>query len=190
MSQENLEHGVRIRPIGLKTTRQHRTLDEQVFVRFPALFRGFAAFWSRLPKRSRLRRLILLRLVAQATAAANRRDFDVLLTGFDPEVELRITGAGLPVPDFFGSHHGHVGYREAWRRLLEAFEDLTWEPEELIDLGECLIAVTRWSGRGAGSGVPVSRLLFMVYALRRGLVIKQEDFADRREALEAAGLRE
>jgi hypothetical protein len=32
--------------------------------------------------------------------------------------------------------------------------------------------------------------MFQVYTLRRGLVVKQEDFADRGEALEAAGLRE
>ena len=50
--------GVRIRPAGLKMRRQHRSLDERLFVRFPALYRSFAAFWSRLPKRSRLRRLI------------------------------------------------------------------------------------------------------------------------------------
>jgi hypothetical protein len=45
---------------------------------------------------------------------------------------------------------------QAWRRLLEAFDDLTWEPEELIDVGDRVIIVTRWNGHGAGSGVPVS----------------------------------
>jgi ketosteroid isomerase-like protein len=189
MSQENVEHGARIRTTGLNTTRKRRTLDERIFVRFPALFRRFASFWSRLPLRSRLRRLILLRLVAQGTSAANRRDFDVLLLGFDPEVDLWIARGGMNVPDFAGHHHGHAGYREAWRRLLEAFEDLTWEPEELIDAGDGLISVTRWSGRGTGSGVPVNQLMFQVYTLRRGLVVKQEDFADRGDALEAVGLR-
>ena len=134
--------------------------------------------------------MVLLRIAAQGTSAANRRDFDVVLTGFDPEIDLQITGGGLPVPDFLGRHHGHAGYREAWRILLEAFGDLTWEPEELIDLGDRLIVATRWSGHGGGSGVPVNQLLFHVYTFRRGLVINQEDFADRSEALEAAGLRE
>jgi hypothetical protein len=76
MSQENVEQGVLIRTTGMNTTKKRRTLDERIFVRFPALFRRVAAFWSRLPLRSRLRRLILLRLVALGTSAANRRDFD------------------------------------------------------------------------------------------------------------------
>jgi ketosteroid isomerase-like protein len=190
MSQENVEHAVHIRTTGMSTTRTHRALDERIFLRFPALFRRVAAFWSRLPLRSRLRRLILLRLVALGTSAANRRDFDVLLLAFDPEVDLWIGRGGLNVPDYTGHHHGHAGYRESWRKLLEAFEDLTWEPEELIDARNGLISVTRWSGHGAGSGVPVNHLMFQVYTLRNGLVVKQEDFADRAEALEAAGLSE
>jgi ketosteroid isomerase-like protein len=190
MSQENVEHGVRIRTTGLNTTRRHRSLDERVFVRFPAAYRKFAAFWSRLRPGSRLRRLLLLQLAAQGASAANRRDFDVVLAGFDPEIDLWIARGGLNVPDYAGRHHGHAGYREAWRRLLEAFDDLTWEPEELIDAGDRLIIVNRWSGHGAGSGVPVNQLMFQVYTLRRGLVVKQEDFADRGEALEAVGLRE
>ena len=190
MPQENVLRGVQIQTTGLRVTRQHRSLDERIFVRVPALYRRFAAFWSRLRPGSRLRRLVLLRLTAQGTSAANRRDFDVVLAAFDPEIELWIARGGLNVPDYAGRHHGHAGYREAWRRLLEAFEDLTWEPEELIDAGDRLIVVNRWSGHGAGSGVPVNQLMFQVYTLRRGLVVKQEDFADRGEALEAAGLRE
>src|SRR4051812_21744445 len=192
MSQENVEHGVRIRPIGLRTTRRHRTFDERVFVRFPALYRAFAALWSQLPKRSRLRRLILLRFVSQATSAANRRDLDLLLTGFDPEIDFRVVGGpwGMVAPDVIGHHHGHAGYREVWREVLEAFEDWTLEPEELNDLGDRLIGVTRMSGHGTVSGVPVSHRVFSLYTFRRGLVVKQEDFGDRGEALEAAGLRE
>jgi ketosteroid isomerase-like protein len=188
MSQENVEHGVRIRATGLTTMRRHRSLDERIFVRFPAAYRTFAVFWSRLPPGSRLRRLLLRRLAAQGASAANRRDFDVVLTGFDLEIDLLIARGGLNVPDYAGHHHGHAGYREAWQKLLEAFEDLTWEPQEVIDLGDRLILVNRWSAHGAGSGVPVSQLMFHLYTFRRGLVVKQEDFADRGEALQAAGL--
>jgi ketosteroid isomerase-like protein len=58
----------------------------------------------------------------------------------------------------------------------------------LIDLGDRLIGVIRMSGHGTVSGVPVSQRVFSVYTFRRGLVVKQEDFGDRGEALEAAGL--
>jgi hypothetical protein len=74
--------------------------------------------------------------------------------------------------------------------MLDGFEDLALEPEELLDLGERLISVTRISGHGSGSGVPVNQFLFQVFTFRRGLVAKQEDFGSREEALEAVGLRE
>jgi SnoaL-like domain len=189
---ENVVRGVRIPTTDLNTTRRRRTLDERVFLRFPTLYPRFAAFWSRLPVRSRLRRLILRRITSQATSAANRRDFDVLLTGFDPQIDFRVVGGpwGMVAPDVIGHHHGHPGYREVWRQVLLSFEDWTLEPQELIDLGDRLFSVTRMSGHGAASGVPATQTVFQVMTFRRGLVVKQEDFGDRREALEAAGLSE
>ncbi len=182
----------RIELTGVSTTRRHRTLDERVLVRFPALARGAFRLWARLPAGSRLRRLVLVRLSAQAASAANRRDFDVLLLGFDPEIDYRAVSAGpggTVIPDLVGHHYGHAGYRHVWRTMLDGFGDLTLEPEELIDLGDRMISVTRLNGHGSGSGVPFTQLLFQVFTFRRGLVIKQEDFADREEALEAAGAR-
>jgi ketosteroid isomerase-like protein len=193
MSQEKLEHGARIELAGVRTTRQHRTLDERILVRFPALARRVLYLLSRLPKESRLRRSLLGRLVAQGMCAANRRDFDLLLMGLDPDIDYRAVSAGpggWVAPDLVGHHYGHAGYREVWRAMLDGFEDLTLEPVELLDLGHRVISVTRMRGHGSGSGVPIDQVLFQVFTFRRGLVVKQEDFADRGEALEAVGLRE
>ena len=46
--------------------------------------------------------------------------------------------------------------------------------------------MTQQRGRGSGSGVVVSEPVFQLFTLRRGLVVRQEDFLDRSEALEAA----
>jgi SnoaL-like protein len=162
-------------------------------VRFPALARRAFYLRSRLPMGSRLRRLALTRLAAQAASAANRRDFDVLLLGFDPEIDYRAVSAGpggVVAPDLVGHHHGHTGYREVWRAMMDGFDDLTLEPQEVLDLGDRLLSITRLSGHGSGSGAPFEQLLFQVFTFRRGLVIKQEDFGSREEALEAVGLRE
>jgi ketosteroid isomerase-like protein len=185
--------GDRIQLTGVGTARHHRTRDEGIFVRFPALARRLLYLWSRLPKESRLRRQLLVRLVGQGMSAANRRDFDVLLLGLDPEIDYRAVSAGPGggvAPDLVGHHHGHAGYRYVWRALLDGLEDLTLEPEELLDLGDHVISVTRLSGHGSGRGVPINQLLFQVFTFRRGLVVKQEDFGSREEALEAVGLRE
>ena len=161
-------------------------------MRFPGLAARLFVLRLRLPTGSRLRRAMLVRLAGQAASASNRRDFDVLLLGFDPEIDYRVVSAGPGggiAPDLAGHHFGHEGYRYIWRAMLEGFEDLTLEPEELLDLGDRMISTTRLRGHGSGSGAPIDQVLFQVFTFRRGLVIKQEDFADREAALAAAGLR-
>ena len=190
VARETLEQADRIQLTAV-STRQHRSFDERILVRFPAVARRFFYLWSRLPKQSHLRRLLLVRIASQGTCAANRRDFDVLLTAFDLEIDYRVVSAGPAgwvAPDLVGHHHGHAGYRHVWRSMLDGFEDLTLEPEELLDLGDRVMSVTRISGHGSGSGVPFNQLLFQVFSFRRGLVVKQEDFGERGQALEAMGL--
>ena len=193
MSRENVEQGYRIPLTGADVNRQRRTLDERILVRFPALARGISHLVWRLPKRSRVRRALVVRSVASGYCAGNRRDFDVLLLGVDPEIDYRAVSGGpggVAAPDLVGHHHGHAGYRNVWRALLEGFDDLTLEPQELLDLGDRLIGVIRMRGHGSGSGVPIDQPIFQVFTVRRGLVVKQEDFGEREEALEAVGLRE
>src|SRR5919106_2534437 len=129
MSQETADavRGVRI-PL-VPETRRRRSLDERIVVRFPALARLYAAWWARLPQRSRLRRVLLLRRFRQAYAAANRRDLDLLLTGLDPAIEYHTSE--LWQIDFDAAYHGHGDYLEVWRKVLESFADLRLDPEEL-----------------------------------------------------------
>jgi ketosteroid isomerase-like protein len=192
MSQQNVEiaRGVRIAlpPLSEKASRR-RSLDEHLRIRFPALYRLLGDAFMGLPPRSRLRRLVLSRFVARAYAAANRRDFDLVLAGWDPESEYRPSGDLMP-PDLEPVFYGHDGYRQLWRYWLDAFEDIRWDPEEILDFGDRFLVTAQQRGHGSGSGVAVSEPVFQLFTLRRGLVIRQEDFLDRSKALEAAGLQE
>jgi hypothetical protein len=158
-------------------------------VRFPALFRRLTDAGMRLPPRSRLRRLLVARGIQQAYAAGNRRDFDALLAGMDPESYEYRPSADLMPPDLESVFHGHEGYLQLWRYWLEAFRDIRWDPEEILDLGGMLLVTTQQRGHGSGSGVAVSKPVFQLFELRRGLVVRQEDFLSRSKALEAAGVR-
>jgi ketosteroid isomerase-like protein len=192
MSQENVEivRGVRIAlPRHSGRTSQRRGLDQRLYVRFPALYRLLAATFMRLPPPSRLRRLMLARNIPQVYAAANRRDFDAVLVGWDPESEYHPSGDLMP-PDLEAVFHGREGYLKLWRYWLDAFEDIRWDPEEILDLGEKVLVTTRQRGRGSGSGVAVSEPVFQLFTFRRGLVARQEDFLDRSKALAAALLSE
>jgi ketosteroid isomerase-like protein len=169
---------------------QRRTLDERLGVRFPGLLRWSRKALFRLPPRSRLRQTILARAITRAYAAANRRDFGLILAANDPATYEYHPSADYLPTDMDRVYYGHDGYRRFWRQWLEAFEDIRWDPEEMIDCGAQALVTTRQSGHGSGSGVAVSQPVFQVFTFRGGLVIRQEDFADRSKALEAAGLSE
>jgi ketosteroid isomerase-like protein len=167
--------------------RRRRSADQRLAVRFPALYRLFARAFTRLPPRSRLRRALVARAIAQAYAAANRRDFDAVLVGWAPGAEYRPSDELMP-PDLEPVFRGRDGYLELWRYWIDAFEDIRWDPEAILDMGDKLLVTTQQRGRGSGSGVAVSEPVFQLFTLERGLVVRQEDFLDRSRALAAAGL--
>ena len=81
-----------------------------------------------------------------------------------------------------------VGFFE---QLRGALADLAWEPLEFIEApGDRVLTLTRQSGRGRESGVPIEVHTFHVWTIRDGQVSKMELFRHRDDALEAAGLRE
>ena len=182
--------GVRY-PVSLpdQSAGRRRTLDEQLFARFPGLYRLLAGALARVPPEHRLRRWLVARVASRAVAAANRRDFKVQFLGVDPKIEYFPAGDVLP-PDMDAVTYGHDGYERVWRQLIDSFEDFRGEPEELIDAGDVLLARIRYTGHGSGSGVPIDVLLFQVFRLEKGIVVWQKDFSDRKEAFEAAGLQD
>ena len=193
MSEENVGvmGGMRT-PMTVPSESRRRTLDERIFVRFPTLRRSLASFWSRLPPRSRLRRAITSRFVRRAAAAANRRDFELFLLNFEPEFEMSFDESavgGFVPPDLVGVHRGREAFLRVWEAGIEAI-DLKVDYDEVIDFGDRVVLCGRLLGRGRASGIPVDQPLLQVFTLRRGLVIREQDFTDRDKALKAAGLSE
>jgi ketosteroid isomerase-like protein len=190
MSQENPNalRGTRIAlsPLSERAARR-RTPDERFFLRFPTLYRRQAAVFWRATGQSRLRRLIVAYSIQRGYAALNRRDYEVVLMRSDLEVEYRPSAELMP-PDLEPIFYGHDGYRKLWRRWFDAFEDMRFDPEEILVFGDRLLVVARQGGHGSGSGVPMSQQVFQLFNISQGLSISQEDFTDRDQALEAAGL--
>jgi ketosteroid isomerase-like protein len=112
-------------------------------------------------------------------------DFQTALGRIDPEVEFDLSMR----PD--GKvYRGHDGIAEGLRTWTGAWEDYSLEITELIDAGEHVIAVDRQSGRGKGSGMLLEHSFSNVYTLRDGKVIRVAVFANREDALRAAGVSE
>jgi len=61
---------------------------------------------------------------------------------------------------------------------------------ELLDLGDHVLATSRVTGRGRGSGVPVAQRMWILWTFAGKRAVRAKSFASKAEALEVAGLRE
>jgi len=103
---------------------------------------------------------------------------------FTPDAEFH---AAREDPDS-AVHRGIDAVRAQYARWVAAYPDLTVEPLEARDAGEKVFLWVRFSGHGEGSGAPVEMELAHVLTMRDGKVARTEEFFDRAEGLEAAGL--
>ena len=67
--------------------------------------------------------------------------------------------------------------------------DYRMEVEESLDLGERVLVVTTHNTTGRASGVPISERTTQLMTVRGGLIVRQDFFSSRAEAIEAAGVR-
>jgi ketosteroid isomerase-like protein len=123
--------------------------------------------------------------------AYNRRDLDAVTIAYHPDLEYypyrEFVEAALAEP----CYHGPSGYKA----YIDATQDV-WgnevrlEPTKLIDMGDRVVLLADMPMRAQASGIPLAQTYAGVSTLKDGRVIRQRDFLDHAEALEAAGLRE
>jgi ketosteroid isomerase-like protein len=80
--------------------------------------------------------------------------------------------------------------RDNFERWAGAWENLDVTAEKFVDAGDRVLVTMRHRGRGRTSGVEVDARFFVVYTLREGKVSRVDEYTEREEALEAAGLSE
>jgi ketosteroid isomerase-like protein len=73
---------------------------------------------------------------------------------------------------------------------LDSFEDWSIVIEEVFDAGDQVVAIVRQRGTAKHGGPEVEMRVAQVWTFRGGLAARMEMYADRGEALEAAGLSE
>jgi ketosteroid isomerase-like protein len=121
-------------------------------------------------------------IVRRLIEACNRRDLDAMLETGHPEIEI--------VTLMSGTYRGHAGWLRLVEQMAEEVSDFRFVPEDLIDVDQdTVVAVTRWIGTGRKSGIAVPDTpIGFVYTLRAGLVVRQESFRNKDDALKAVGL--
>jgi ketosteroid isomerase-like protein len=99
-------------------------------------------------------------------------------------------------PDFVmnpleeGPAYGLDAIRDNIEHWKDAWDELEVTPEEFIDAGSRVLVTIHHRGRGRGSGIEVDARFYEVYTVSDGKVVRVDEYAERSEALAAAGLSE
>src|SRR3954469_15270918 len=89
-----------------------------------------------------------------------------------------------------GLHRGIKAVRQQIRRWVEAYPDLQVEPLEIQTSGDRAFVWVRFSGHGAGSGVPIEMEMAHVNTVEDGKLRRVEEYQERGDGLKAVGLPE
>jgi ketosteroid isomerase-like protein len=124
-------------------------------------------------------------LVRQCLAARDLGDYRAAQELFHPDLVVDLTAR----PDG-RVYRGREEAAEAMRAWVAVWDDYSYEPQEVIDAGDEVVVFFRETGRGKESGILTEFLGATVWTVEKGRVVRTKTYADRRQALEAVGVRE
>jgi ketosteroid isomerase-like protein len=139
-------------------------------------------------------------LVRRLLEMFDRREHEAVFAFYAPDIEWDATrtaspgnmeGGKLPA-GLAGVYRGHDGVRTYWRRWLEAWKDLEFEVQDVLDGGDEVVALIRNQRQwGRHSGIVTETPPYgLVFTIRGGKVVRWRVFPDQKSALEAVGLEE
>jgi ketosteroid isomerase-like protein len=126
-------------------------------------------------------------IVRRAYEAMNNREFSLAPELLDPDVEFDLS-RNILNPDVY---RGYEGFERLVGVIEDVWNDFRFEPQELIDAGDHVVAGVTISGKGRASGVETQMHVFNIWTLRQRKVVRLAGgYRERAEALKAAGLQE
>ena len=122
------------------------------------------------------------------------RDHEAVFAFYDPDIEWdgRAGPNAVGMDDVSAIYYGHEGVRTFWRRWLQAWKDVQFEVEDVLDAGDEVVALIcnqRQWGRKSGI-VTVMPPYGLVFTIRDGKVVRWRSYPSHEAALQAGGLRE
>jgi ketosteroid isomerase-like protein len=121
----------------------------------------------------------LVELTRPSLEAANRRDFDLVVSIYAPDAVLDAEG--------LGTFEGRAAIRRFFADMVHSFDESVTEQEEFPDLGNGVgFSVLRQSGRPGGSVGRVEQRFVSVTEWSEGLIVRATFRSDIDEAGAAA----
>ena len=128
-------------------------------------------------------------MALRAYEAWNARDFDACIALIDPEVEWSFVGSAQ-MPGTDEVYRGHEGVRRFWREFIDPWESLRIEITDMREAGDTLVVLVQFHAVGMESGVELTVPFVHLANYRNRKLLRFRAYADRAEALKAAGLPE
>ncbi len=113
-------------------------------------------------------------------AAHNRGDVDALVELYDPDAVFETL--------LLGTHHGNEAIRVIFEENQKTLSGYDVVAEELIEVGDKVVAVARAVGCGPASEIAVDEPFAFVFTFKRERIVREQAFRNKEEALEAVGL--
>ena len=127
-----------------------------------------------------------IELVRRAFGAINRGDVDGALELGADDFEMDWSNSIGPAK---GIYRGREEIREFQTTFLDAFEEVRWDPQEIIEVDDSrLIIVNHIRMRGRGSGVEVDAVGAQLWTITEGLARSVKLYQSKGDALDAVGL--
>lgn len=123
-------------------------------------------------------------LVQRCFELFRRGEYAATLVYFDQAVET-VEPGDMPGA---ATYVGYAGLAEAFSHFADAWAAYTVDLDELLDVGDQVLASVRYHAIGQENGVPVETTVAHVYAVENGRIVRWQMFNTRDDALEAAGL--
>jgi ketosteroid isomerase-like protein len=119
-------------------------------------------------------------LIKSGFEAHNRGDVDALVEVYHPEAVFETL--------LLGTHHGNQAIRLIYEENQKTLDGYDVVPVELIEAGDKVVAVAQAVGSGPSSGIAVDEPFAFVFTIKDDLVVREQAFRNKAEAVEAAGL--
>jgi ketosteroid isomerase-like protein len=120
-----------------------------------------------------------------------RGDIEAVEEVIDPEFEIE----NSILIDALPSVRGVEALQVNTDKVREAFGDFTWEPQEIVEVGDRILVRVRIAGEGRSTALPMEQLspnldIGHLWTLQDGRAISLRIFRTWDEARAAAGLRD
>jgi ketosteroid isomerase-like protein len=123
-------------------------------------------------------------IVRRVYDALNRGDWEAVFRDVHPEFELT-TQRGPNA----GVRRGREATQGFGEDYIEAFDDVSIEPERFYEDGDQVLAVVKRRGKPKGGSVDIVVRNGHLFTIRDGKILSMKSFPDPEDALAAAGLR-